>query len=905
MSQPFNKSFLNKQTSQASYSGGVRRPRIVSGSNMNEVLDHYVKAHVSTSNSGTRSANGNPTPSRQAIDANVNKTIGDRRDIKNILEMNPNAELAIEIVVNGTLSPNNTLDSSLQYKSSYDKLGKVKSKLLTKVQEIMNDYVHLDDKLPKILRDAKYDVGSYALLVIPMSNVKDYIKEDPRSRNLKYESYVSKLHEKKNHSYIGKKYFEPKRVTMEDFEPIIGKNNGQINIPKGTNDVPLIIHSDRTVLGLCRKYKDSKDEPEESLGIFEDYSDYDPTEDLKQLKTEAMDGEIVNSSIEMARSYSMDDVLTISPNNDLESDDLPLCIHVPHEAIFVAHKPGSPDEHEGYFVLHDSTGTPISIEADLDKYMPTYNGEYGNGASNSAMAGQANFAAGNLELGMGGMGGFGSQTPNDTRLLFNNLMEKKLSELLKSDYFKDRDITITKKTELMQIMFSRLCANKQTQMLYVPATNMAYFAFDYDENGNGQSLIVKHKNIGVFNSILTLANTLCAINNTIDYKKIRVDFDDDETDVNKVIETIAANLARSTSLNGSRLMSTDVNTQIDNLGFAGYQWEFGEHPAMPGTNVSIDTLDRERTAPDPDTVEKNEALLIQALGSTPEVVDMARNVEYAASYFQSNLQAARRAIADQKILCGSLDKFVKVYLLNAPLAIKWMIRVIDKHRGEMPEIRGIKTIDLVREFIKSINTALPKPDMVKVETLNNAIEAQEKLVEAVLQYTIGEDALSDSDVGDNLEEALKSVRIKMKALIMREWMASNNMYGNSGMVSALYSNDEEETDNLFQTMESNQKWIINALKKHRVITDQLIQKANEEVEKVADAQGLDNNSGGSDFSSDADTDQNADNGGGDSNESDNGDNGDGNDPFATGDGTGDQTVSKEDGDTTEANDPFA
>lgn len=61
MSQPFNKSFLNKQTSQASYSGGVRRPRIVSGSNMNEVLDHYVKAHVSTSNSGTRSANGNPT----------------------------------------------------------------------------------------------------------------------------------------------------------------------------------------------------------------------------------------------------------------------------------------------------------------------------------------------------------------------------------------------------------------------------------------------------------------------------------------------------------------------------------------------------------------------------------------------------------------------------------------------------------------------------------------------------------------------------------------------------------------------------------------------------------------------------------------------------------------------------
>lgn len=913
MVNTFQNSFTRGQTREGGSATSSLRPNLIAGSNMDDVLRHYVRPPVQVMSTGQQSTNGHPIPANGAVDANLFKTISDRRDIRNILAMNPNAQLAIDIVVNGTLSPNNTLDSSLQYKSSYDKLGALKSTLLQKIQFIMNEYVELEDTLPTILRDAKYDVGSYAMLVIPMGNVKKFINDDQvRERNasnasgriVKMESVLNGLADKANTKKLSTKIFEP-QVEVIKFEQI-GFKAEEFEDKQIPEAPPILVHSDLDVvrLGAIREKLIRMEQEHDCLADLEGLSGYDPSQDetdeekaAKGLKTEALTDAIIDSSLDRARAYSMDDVIHLEPTEDAESSDLPLYKHVPHEAIFVVHRPGSPDKHEGYFIVMDMTGNPVSVDDELDIYMPTYSGVYGNSATESAMAGQANFAGGNLEL---GYSGFASNSMMGRRLsdksaLFTKLMDGKIKKLLHNGYFKTRDLTISKKNELMDIMFSRLCSNKQTQMVYVPATLLTYVAFDYDDSGNGQSLIIKHKNIGVLNSILTLANTLAAVNNTIDYKKIRVGFDDDEIDFNKVVEGVAGNLSRYTTLNASRLMNTDVNTQIDYLGHAGYQWEFEQHPHFPSTNVSIEHLDRERTMPDADTVEKNEAMLIQSLGSTPEVVDMARNVEFASSYFQSNLQAARRAIADQKILTKFLDKFIKSYVLNAPVVLKWMIQTIDKKRSEIPEIRGRKTVDIVREFVKSLSVELPRPDMVKVELLDQAITAQEKLVDHILKYTIGEEALEGEDVGENLEATLAAYRRKLKALIMREWMANNNMF-NDGLISGLYTGDQEEVDNTIERIESQQKFIIDILKKHKIVTGQVIKKANDEVQKVEEAQGI-TDGGGSSFSND-DTSSNE--GTGSEGESD---------PFGgdsgMGDGTQQANDNNEGGEPDTGNDPFA
>ena len=866
-------SFSSSKVKESNSNTPGLRPRVKSGSKVDDILRNYVRPNEQVGAQTQKSANGHPIPSYGALDANLSKTVSDRRDIKNILEMNPNAQLAIDICVNGTLSPNNTLDSQLQYKSSYDKLGAIKSTLLQKIREIMNAQVELEDILPTVLKDAKYDVGSYALLVVPTGRIREMIKSEKLERTnsdqkiMKFESMINDFSNVKRPLQADKRYLEPSALSFK-LEDIGLETTTSLDVSK-----LITVHSDLEIIRMNKMRENwiKQEAVNGCLDSLEDFSNYDIKADMaemaKEHKQEGLDDSVIADSLNRARNYAFDDVISLAPEVDPDGIDMAVHMHIPHESIFVMHKPGSPEDHVGYYIALDMSGNPISVEDELNIHNPNYNGTYGNDASNSAMSGQANFAAGNTEMGFSGMNNSSIQGRriSDKTALFSKVTEKQLVDKIKSGYFKHHDISLAEHKDLMQTMFQRLLSNKQTQLIFVPASLMTYIAFEYDENGNGISLIIKHKNIGVLNSILTLANTLSAINNTIDYKEVRVKFDDDELDFNKTTDMVIGNLVRHSSMNGSRLLSTDVYKQFDYLGTKGYQLAFEDHPSFPGTSVEINNLDRERAAPDVDVMEKNEALLIQSLGSTPEVVDMARNVEFASSYFQSNLQAARRAIADQKILTKFLDKFIRTYLMNSPLALKWMIQEIDRSRKDNPELRGIKTIELVRGFINSVTTHLPKPDMVKVELLDKAINEQEKLVDHVLKYTIGEEALQGEDVGEHLEATLEAIRRKIKAVIMRDFLASNNMF-NEGIINAIFNNDEEELDSAMGRIEAQQEFTLNFLKKHEIVTATNIKRVNDDLNKIKEARDLDAGAGGSfdTNTTETSTDPNADpNAGGD------------------------------------------
>lgn len=845
-------SFSSSKVKESNSNTPGLRPRVKSGSKVDDILRNYVRPNEQVGAQTQKSANGHPIPSYGALDANLSKTVSDRRDIKNILEMNPNAQLAIDICVNGTLSPNNTLDSQLQYKSSYDKLGAIKSTLLQKIREIMNAQVELEDILPTVLKDAKYDVGSYALLVVPTGRIREMIKSEKLERTnsdqkiMKFESMINDFSNVKRPLQADKRYLEPSALSFK-LEDIGLETTTSLDVSK-----LITVHSDLEIIRMNKMRENwiKQEAVNGCLDSLEDFSNYDIKADMaemaKEHKQEGLDESVIADSLNRARNYAFDDVISLAPEVDPDGIDMAVHMHIPHESIFVMHKPGSPEDHVGYYIALDMSGNPISVGDELNIHNPNYNGTYGNDASNSAMSGQANFAAGNTEMGFSGMNNSSIQGRriSDKTALFSKVTEKQLVDKIKSGYFKHHDISLAEHKDLMQTMFQRLLSNKQTQLIFVPASLMTYIAFEYDENGNGISLIIKHKNIGVLNSILTLANTLSAINNTIDYKEVRVKFDDDELDFNKTTDMVIGNLVRHSSMNGSRLLSTDVYKQFDYLGTKGYQLAFEDHPSFPGTSVEINNLDRERAAPDVDVMEKNEALLIQSLGSTPEVVDMARNVEFASSYFQSNLQAARRAIADQKILTKFLDKFIRTYLMNSPLALKWMIQEIDRSRKDNPELRGIKTIELVRGFINSVTTHLPKPDMVKVELLDKAITEQEKLVDHVLKYTIGEEALQGEDVGEHLEATLEAIRRKIKAVIMRDFLASNNMF-NEGIINAIFNNDEEELDSAMGRIEAQQEFTLNFLKKHEIVTATTIKRVNDDLNKIKEARDLDASTGGS------------------------------------------------------------
>ena len=486
-------SFSSNKVKESNSNTPGLRPRVKAGTKVDDILRNYVRPNEQVSSQTQRSTNGHPIPSYGALDANLAKTISDRRDIKNILEMNPNAQLAIDICVNGTLSPNNTLDSQLQYKSSYDKLGPVKSVLLQKIREIMNAQVELEDILPTVLKDAKYDVGSYALLVVPTGRIRDMIKAEKvdGARNeqkiLKFESMINDLSNVKKPLLADKRYLEPSALSFK-LEDIGLEPTAKVDISN-----LITVHSDLEIVRLSkmRERLIERDAVDGCLDSLDSFSDYDAKKDMAELadkyKQEGLDDSVISDALNRARSFSFDDVVSLSPDVDPDGIDMAVHMHVPHESIFVMHKPGSPEDHVGYYIALDMSGNPISVEDELGTYTPNYTGTFGNDATNSSMTGQTNFAGGNTELGFSGLNNSSIQGRriSDKTALFSKVTEKQLIDKIKSGYFKHHDISLAEHKDLMQTMFQRLLSNKQTQLIFVPASLMTYIAFEYDENGNG------------------------------------------------------------------------------------------------------------------------------------------------------------------------------------------------------------------------------------------------------------------------------------------------------------------------------------------------------------------------------------------------------------------------------------
>lgn len=895
MSNAFQRSFTNTTVKTDTNTTDRSRPTLINKRLIQDVVENWVGGKSSSALSLNRSMSGIPIPHNQNLVANYQKTVNDQQDIRNILAMNPDAQLAIDIMVHGTLSPNNTLETQLRYTSDYDKIGPLKSQLLTDIQEIINKHTSLEDNLPRILQDAKYDVGSYALLVIPVNRIRELIQDTTTTNEIRNDGsgvykvgdtvkkYGHNIHfESAQQTVLNKASaftveFTEKSLKFESHQPTLRRKE-----KKSRPD--FYIHDDLSSVTLSHLIKKRR-------MTAESYSTLEALDGFSTYKAESTTN--VNSShideVADNRQYTLQDALRIHEDFNTETLDLPHCVHIPHGSIFVVHTPGNPEEHIGYFIAYDMSGNPVSSSLDYKSYNPNMNPMMTNDANTSDMGNVVNYAAGNLEYGP--HNAFQSmQDQSQKAEVFMALMQDKLVEKIREKG--GEDITLAEHRALFSIMFSRLLANKQTQLVYVPASLLTYIAFEYDDNGNGVSLVVKHKTIGILNSALTLANTNAAINNAVDPKDVRITFDDDETDFDKTTALVLGNISRNTLIAQQLLMSTDTNRQMEHLAQRGYQVSFESHPHFPGTSVEINNLDRERTIPDTDLIDNTKSLLIQSLGSTPEVVDMARNVEFASSYFQTNLTAARRAIADQKIFTKFLNKFIRSYILNAPLILKWMISEIDKSRENNPSINDMRTVDVVKAFINSIEVKLPKPDMVKTELLIGAIEQHEKLVDTIIKYTISEDAIPGNLVGDELGNALEMVRAEVKTLIMGEWLASNNMLTDS-FFKALFNQDKEELTNLMIRMEKQHEFTLEFLSDHTAVVERAIAKVNNKVEAMREAQGEENSSS-SDFSSSDDSGGSGDSGG-DDNDSDDG--GVSDDPFAD--------INVGDGDGGDSDDPFS
>lgn len=691
------------------------------------------------------------SPPAQYAQAVVNKTASNLIDNENMLQLLPDMELAMQVLISSILSPNNMTSSELTIGSAADDLGDIKALLLDIISTYFKEVYKINTILPEMLEEMLFKSGSYPLAILPESSIDAAIN--------------------------GKK-----RVTTETINLV--QVNGK---PKSLGVLGNIGKSNRLDFGLESMAAGIVYDPIATVGvesiIISDNVDLlkfpqvhermisDRLSSVYASKAMGMEDnkDNVESFIYPRRDFGFNPVLNMRTLDELEGDTIghPLVLHLPPESIIPVHVPSEPKKHIGYFIAVDKHGNPIRANTNSDFYGDfAHNTDMLKDMSTQLLAQTRRASEGkrdNVEMML-----------DEAMQMYTEVMERELKGRLSNGLYGE-NVTVARPTEVYRIMLARACAKMQTQLIYVPVTLMTYMAFDFNEYGVGKSLLETTKILGSVRAMMLFANTIGAIKNSTNHTDYTLDLDPDDPDPGRSIELFAHEISKSKQsaypIGASNPL--DIVNYIQNSATSIIPQN---HPNWPGTKVSISDRQSSRALIDNDLDESLKKRHLMSIGIAPETVDLSMNVEFAQSIISSNILLAKRAMVHQKSLTALIADFIMKYTSNSSTLYNAIKACITNNKSKLKGGKHSTLTDdnVTKYFISSITTSLPEPDLSRIEIQKTAFEAYSEALDAVIPAFISSE-LFDSSIFGELNSTVDVTIAVIKAHYQRRWLQSNDM----------------------------------------------------------------------------------------------------------------------------------
>ncbi len=766
-----------------------------------------------------------------------------------LLQMLPDTELAMQILISSILSPKDMVSTELNYSVEQ---GQFNSELAGPLLECIRNHFEgtykMGDLLPKILQDVLFYTGSYPLLVLPENSIDEVINsptrvsleavrdeidfEQGRIRSLGILGNPEPTTNgtDKSRDFMGLESlamsFEAFRRRRQEYDPKVARL-GETGL-----ESYLTVTDNPNVL---------------KLPMLQDKMRQDRLQDIlatRKLSMESQRGSYYNhhtqqreeGSLYRRRRYTHQPVVTMPASATLKKKSVghPLVMRLPSESVIPVHVPSNPEEHLGYFVLLDEMGNPLVRATETDYYR-----NMGANISNNTMVNQLIQKTKGHQAGLSDPFYRQNYEVAELTRIYTELVETELLQRLRNGVYGD-NVQISRPTEVYRIMLARSLARMHTQVLYVPAEMMTYIAFDYDDHGIGVSLIQKSKVLGSLRMMIAFANTMAGIKNSVGRTKLGITLDPNDDDPAQTVEYLLHDHARLRSASFPLGVSdpSDVLTYLQN---AGIEVEVNGNAAYPETKLMVEDVQSNRTKPDSDLEEQLKNRHLMALGLSPETVDAGAKAEFATTVMANNLLLTKRVLMYQRQYVSYLEDHIRKYTLNSGFLMDEMRKIIrdnmerlnssdqrtiehgqrqaeknERSHGEHDvEERPLETnlrrpdvsdsesdslmdseegIDkLIVQFVEALRVSLPQPD---ISTLENQIAAFDKYAEALdktLGVYISEEVLSGtemSDLTEYIEPAVKAVR----AYYLRRWLRNNNVMPELEELTALKSDDEPVLD---------------------------------------------------------------------------------------------------------------
>ena len=790
----------------------------------------------------------------KAINAILNNTAEKMNDSTGIRELLPDVNLVVEVLVASILSPKDLNSVGLQVRTAnaaIPGLGEI-------VRRHLTEGFDLEERLPTILEEALFDSGSYTLMPLPASAIHRLIAENSIAVESISDVNIGNIGNRTT-GYLGGTADHSNcllpAISMEaaDASEALVRTRSR-ECMTVTDNITVLLKPTVERAGRHDRAETLAIEAYgmENLSMGANAKDPVATYLKRRFKTRPMldirddDDSLVLApgQKELTKEQAKAKKVNAGKASELLNDVPPVVLYIPAEAIVPVHVPGEPSNHVGYYIAVDKNGHPISRAKDTN-YFKDLNDRLEKASSGSDKL---------VSMLTGGMTGSqdNAEKLSATALVreYEKQLERELALAVKNGNHAD-SVEISKPTEFYRTMFARQLAQTKTEFVYVPASMLTYFAFDYNSIGVGQSLIEKTKLFASLRAILMFSNIMAGIKNSVPGRILDITLDDADMDPQNTVETLLTEFMamQTTGLPLGRLQPGDI---IESLERSGVQVKINGGEIFPSTTLEVEDVSRDVPKPDSDLSDELKRMHYAGMGVSPENIDKSQESEFATGIASENLLQAKRIMVYQHDYTSMLSDFTRKYIYaGGPL--------LTEIKAAYNEAKIKESEYTLSDIIESINIVLPEPDSSVTKAQYEAYSSYEEFVDKAVEVYVTEDSVGDMSDGEWVIGAIDNVRMTVRNHLLRAYLRKHNMVPD---LELFFSDTEvNHVDSIVDLndsiMEVTREIMSKLLKKERKEDDKINkvkEKLDEEPEEEEEVLGDDSADGTDSDAGDTDTD---------------------------------------------------
>lgn len=743
------------------------------------------------------------------------------KDAETVMQLFPELELGAQILISSVLAPKNMSTTEINYIIPENlSVSPIAPLLLTELQTYFTQTYKIEPLLPKILREVLFGAGSYPMVVIPENSVDDLINGTRQISTESLKEFANSDGSFKSIGILGNGVNNPtakdpkKAFSLESFA---GEGSYTTTV---VDNKPYYTNATNTYVALEHIFVTDNFDALKMPAVIEAKHKMSIQNVLNKKivsrraamesykagsKTQLSDNQLTSLFYKNTNA-KFKPTAKVKTNNEIARSTIgkPLTMKLPPESVIPVYSPGNPEAHIGYFVLLDTEGNPV--------FRGNYASEFEALRSNMSANGvdMASHLLNKAAKGMGESGDCKAVTYDQAAQVYADIIEADLLARLRNGIY-GRSVSIARNEEIYRIMLARALKKQNTQILYVPKELMTYFAYKYDNNGVGKSLIDNMLVLQSLRAMVLFSKVQASVKNSIGRQRVKIKLTEDDPNPQNTIEKAIHEIAnmRRGSFPVSTLSVSDLTNWLQS---AGLEFEFEGHPGLPDTAIEFNEINSNFAKPDTDLDEDLRKRTIMGIGLSPETVDNAFSTEFATTAVQNNLLLTKRVIQIQEVFVPQVTEHARVQAGNDGDFVSVVRQIIKDNINDIVKTENVdedlatmadENPDLavqllVNEFLYNFEVVLAQPDTAQLEDLQEAITKKSDALDKALESYISADIFAAAFTGEELSQRVDEVRAMVKAYCMRKWMAEKHIL-------------PELTD--FVTLDDEDKPVVNLVEK--------------------------------------------------------------------------------------------